>query len=144
MLNPLYIAALQLLGSENEDNPNVKVFAFNDYMDKKAVDLPKEALKDSKGVKAVSKASLFNDGKMSGALGYRPVPGTENALLVSHKNSDAFGQKIDYGGAAGFMDGALGAANSAAACLARERMDLVSGLCKVLGSERCSGRWSES
>jgi hypothetical protein len=125
LLNRLYIAALQLLARENESFPNMQVFAFNDYIDKKVIALAKIAIEGHKDIKVVSKASLFNDGLVAGELGYRPLKGTEGALLVLHNNSDAFGQNIETEEAGGSMDGALGAASSAAACLERGREDLV-------------------
>jgi hypothetical protein len=125
LLNRLYIAALQLLARENDSFTGMRVFAFNDYVDKEVVRLAETALEGHKDIKVVSKSELFNEGRKPGELGYQALPGTEAALLVLHNNSDAFGQNIETEGAAGSMDGALGAASSAAACLERRRADLV-------------------
>ena len=63
LLNRVYIAALQRLAENNESIPNMKVFAFNDYIDKRAVGLVEKALSKHPNIRVVAKGALFNDGK---------------------------------------------------------------------------------
>lgn len=127
LLNRIAFVALKLLSSHDTFS-NMKVFAFNNYADPQATFYLRKALRSQPHIEAISKKELFNDGQMTGHYGYRPLPGTEGALLVLHNNSDAFGQNIETEGAFGSMDGAIGANSSCSASLCRSREDLLSQL----------------
>ena len=74
-------------------------------------------------LKWCSKSSLFAGPRNT----YDPkgIEGGEEAWLVIHNNSDAFGQNIETEGSSGSMDGAIGANSSASATLERRRKDLL-------------------
>jgi hypothetical protein len=122
LLNRVMFAALKHLSSENSFK-NMRAYGFNDYADKRGLDLAKAALGDQNHVKVVPKGSLFKGPKNT----YDPgnIEGGEEAWLVIHNNSDAFGQNIETEGESGSLDGAVGANSSAAASLERKREDLL-------------------
>jgi hypothetical protein len=123
ILNRLQFAALKSLSAENHFK-GMRVFAFNDYLDKPAVKLLKHALETQKHVKVVSKSALFQGPKGT----YYALPVTEGALLVLHNNSDAFGQNIETEKGFGSMDAVFGVYSNAAACLEKTRPDLLSNV----------------
>lgn len=130
LLNRVQILGLKSLASSCTLS-KMKVFAFNDYIDRKAIPLLREALRSQPGVKVMAKVELFqgrgaSGGDWMGLKGYyEPPKGLEGALLVVHNNSDAFGQNIESEWASGSLDGAVGAWSSAAASLVRDRKDLL-------------------
>lgn len=120
LLNRLQFAALKHLASVCTFT-NMRVFAFNDYIDPGAMVLLRAALQSQPQVKVLPKAALFLG--LGGT--YKPDEDLREALLVVHNNSDAFGQNIESEWATGSLDGAVGASTSAAASLMRDRKDLL-------------------
>jgi hypothetical protein len=123
VLNRLQFAALKGLAFENALS-NMRVFAFNDYADRGAINLLKHTLSTQPHVRVVNKSLLFKGPRNT----YSPLAGTEGLLLVIHNNADAFGQNIETERGLGSMDSAIGIYSSAAACLKRDRPDLVASL----------------
>lgn len=121
LLNRLFIAALSHVAVRNIGRlKNMRVFAFNDYADQGAIELVKAALKSHPHVVVMAKSALFPPpGK------YVPPAHAEDAMLVLHNNSDAFGQNIEFEASGGSMDGAIGCNSNAAACLSRSHPGLV-------------------
>lgn len=118
--NRLQFAALKHLASSCT-LANLRAFAFNDYADPGAMVLLRSALQGQPHVEVLPKAAFFR-----GRGGtYQPGEELGGALLVVHNNSDAFGQNVESEWATGSLDGAVGAASSAAASLLREREDLL-------------------
>ncbi|KAK0114683.1 hypothetical protein ONS95_014168 [Cadophora gregata] len=139
LLNRLWILALKVLAGSNELK-NLRIFGFNNYADKPALDLVKTALDNQKHVFVVSKGELFQgtDGRYErgrwitgegrgdgGRYDVKKWEGANGAMLVIHNNSDAFGQNVETEGMSGSLDGAIGASSSAAGSLERRRKDLL-------------------
>ncbi|KUJ19247.1 uncharacterized protein LY89DRAFT_780236 [Mollisia scopiformis] len=125
ILNRLMLAALRHL-SDNHKFENMRVFAFNDYADRGALNLVRSALKNQKRVQVVSKQELFRGpGGPGGLYDVTDIQGAEGAMLVIHNNSDGFGQNIETERMYGSLDGAIGSCSSAAASLRRDRKDLL-------------------
>jgi hypothetical protein len=133
LLNRILLIALKHLASTSVFK-NMRAFAFNDYADRDAVDLVRSALKSQPQVRVLPKWQLFTGRNSQGLRGYYSPPvesgleldkGMEDALLVIHNNSDAFGQNIESEWASGSLDGAVGASSSASASLERGRADLL-------------------
>ncbi|EPE35904.1 hypothetical protein GLAREA_05242 [Glarea lozoyensis ATCC 20868] len=130
LLNRLLLAAMRVL-SDHNTFANMKVFAFNDYTDTKAVVLAKLALCKQESVLVASTTELFQGEKdqydISKFAESHKATGRklEDAMLVIHNNSDGFGQNIESEHASGSLDGAIGANSSAAASLKRDRDDLL-------------------
>jgi len=106
----------------------MRVFGFNDYADKRALNLVKEALKNQLHVEVCSKSSLFQGegGKYDLEEAGDKIAGLgQGAMLVLHNNSDGFGQNIETEPSGGSLDGAVGANSSGAASVQRGRDDLV-------------------
>lgn len=125
-LDPTLLNRLTILGLRRAVQlcppKGIKVFAFNDYADPKAVRLVTQAFEHhplARFIPVVSKASLFP----SPSLLYDPrrYPEAARAALVVHNNSDAFGQNIETEAPSGSMSGSFGAYSSAAASLRRDR-----------------------
>lgn len=127
LLNRLLILALKVI-SEKNNFTNMRIFGFNDYVDKEALTLVQTALANQSHVHVCSKSRLFQ-GK--GGLYDLAKAGEKfektggGAMLIVHNNSDGFGQNIESEGAGGSLDGAIGASSSAAGSLLRKRDDLV-------------------
>ncbi|KFY12505.1 hypothetical protein V491_06768, partial [Pseudogymnoascus sp. VKM F-3775] len=123
IINRLQFAALKHLASASKYSKfvNMKAFVFNDYSDDGAIGLLRGALRLQRHVIVLPKARLFRGQKGH----YDPGEELEDALLVVHNNSDAFGQNIETEYATGSLDGAIGASTSAAASLMRDRKDLL-------------------
>ncbi|TVY48828.1 hypothetical protein LOCC1_G001679 [Lachnellula occidentalis] len=127
ILNRLLILALKIVSQENVFK-NMRVFGFDDYEDKTALEPLKKALEKQSHVEVCSKNDLFQgqggeyDPKEAGDRISKLGAG---AMLVVHNNSDGFGQNIETEHSRGSLDGAVGANSSGAASLERERGDLV-------------------
>ncbi|PVH76719.1 hypothetical protein DL98DRAFT_517808 [Cadophora sp. DSE1049] len=139
LLNRLFILAVKHLSSHNQLT-NLRIFGFNNYADRPALELLKTALAAQPNVIVVSKSELFQaedgryddgtwlEGKGNGDGGRYDVskwPSAKRAMLVIHNNSDAFGQNVETEGMGGSLDGAVGASSSAAGTLERGRGDLL-------------------
>ncbi|KAH7383023.1 hypothetical protein BKA64DRAFT_683724, partial [Cadophora sp. MPI-SDFR-AT-0126] len=139
LLNRLFILAIKYLSSHNQ-LVNLRIFGFNNYADRAALELTKVAFGNQADVIVVSKSELFQaedgrfvdgvwvEGKGKGDGGRYDVsrwPSAKGAMLVIHNNSDAFGQNVETEGMSGSLDGAIGASSSAAGSLMRGREDLV-------------------
>ncbi len=122
ILNRLFLAAIKHLSDHNK-LANLRIFAFNDFADKKAVALSVAALSKQTTVTVLPKSGLFRG--VGGRYDVDELPEAHGAMLVIHNNSDAFGQNIESEGPGGSLDGAIGAASSAAASLERNRPDLL-------------------
>lgn len=122
MLNRLFLAAIKHLSNYNK-LANLRIFAFNYFADHKAVGLSKAALSKQTAVTVLPKSDLFRGA--GGRYNVDNWPEAQGAMLVIHNNSDAFGQNIETEGTGGSLDGAIGAASSAAASLERNRPDLL-------------------
>ncbi|KAG9241758.1 hypothetical protein BJ878DRAFT_482644 [Calycina marina] len=105
ILNRLVLLAFAHFSAHNTFH-NLRVFAFNDYAEKRGV--------------ALARASL------SAQSHVMIIPAAQGALLVIHNNSDAFGQNIETEWETGSLDGAVGFNCSGAASLERSRPDLLS------------------
>jgi len=122
ILNRLMLAALCHLSAHNAFS-NLRVFAFNDYADKKAVALAQVALSNQSHVSVTSQDKLFSGpGSTYDIVNFKKAVG---ALLVVHNNSDGFGQNIETEWESGSLDGAVGSNSSGAASLERTRSDLL-------------------
>jgi hypothetical protein len=125
ILNRLMLAALKHL-SEQQKFANMKVFGFNNYADKNAINLVRLALRKQEHVVVTSKQDLFNGaGGVKGLYDVAHIPQAVGAMLVIHNNSDGFGQNVETEAMVGSLDGAVGSSSSAAASLERSREDLL-------------------
>lgn len=127
LITRLHCAALaQLASSSHEIDESLfrhmRVYAFNDYQDP-TVPLFTTALQAHPHILVMSRRSLFR-----GMGYYSPPAGVEEALLVIHNNSDAFGQNIEFEGPGMSLDGTIGEGSSAAASLRRDRKDLLNNV----------------
>lgn len=122
LLNRVMLAALKHISSENHF-ANMRAYAFNDYADKAALRLTEAALEEQDHVRVLRKATLFSGPDDT----YDPssIEGGQDAWLVIHNNSDAFGQNVETEWESGSLDGAVGANSSASASLERKREDLL-------------------
>jgi hypothetical protein len=131
LLGRIHVAALKYVQSIM-DFQACKCIAWSDYADSSIIQLIKYALDDQPHVGVVSSGALFSAGKDikegRGEGLYWPPKVAENAMLVIHNNSDAFGQNIETEGAGGSLDGVIGAFSSAAGSLLRHRKDLCQNL----------------
>lgn len=116
----VHAAALRQFSLEQELKA-MKFFAYNDFDNPNALSTIRAALRNQ-NVQVMRKAELFNGHDPM----YSPPPGAEDAMLVLHNNSDAFGQNIEFEDGHGSMDAVIGQYSSAAASLLRTRPDLVS------------------
>lgn len=118
LLNRLRILAYKYLALTEPDLlANVKVIAFNDYEDKRAIPLLQTALRGTE-VAIVPKHSIFQ-----GPNGF--YSGPPKLALIVKNNSDAFGQNIETEGPSSSLDGAIGNFSDAAHVLNRTRSDLL-------------------
>ncbi|EPE29981.1 hypothetical protein GLAREA_01141 [Glarea lozoyensis ATCC 20868] len=125
ILNRLMLAALKHL-SDQHKFANMRVFGFNDYADKNAINLAHSALRKQEHVVVTSKQDLFNGtGGMNGLYNVAHISQAVGAMLVIHNNSDGFGQNIETEAMTGSLDGAIGSSSSAAASLERSRENLL-------------------
>ncbi len=124
LCNRLQILALKYLHTrELALFKNLRMVAFNDYEDKKAIPLIQKSIQ----MPVVSKSDLFKgpDGT------YLPPDEAKGHALVLHNNSDAFGRNIETEGMnikdnwAGSMDGVIGNYSDAACVLKSDRPDLL-------------------
>ena len=100
----------------------LRVFAFNDYADSKAVHLTRATFRHhpvTRPIPVVPKSELFPGPALS--YNVSSYPNAQRAVLVTHNNSDAFGMNITTEAPGGSMDGSFGAYSSAAASLRREQ-----------------------
>lgn len=115
ILNRLQALAFQALAPENLFS-NLRVLGFCDYADKKMIPLLERVFPNTQ---VVPQNDLFQDGQYKGSQDL-----LRGLALVSHNNSDAFGQNIETEKASS-LDGVIGLYSNAAVCLKRDRPDLL-------------------
>jgi hypothetical protein len=137
----LQILALKAIAAMKPDTlKNMKAYAFANYADPDAVGYIANALALHPHIVVVASQALHNPTRHhfdipAFAVRYAPDRAAEfeQAVIVIHNNSDAFGQNIESEWASGSLDGAVGANGSAAASLMRDREDLLEHVLVVDG-----------
>ena len=129
LLSRIHVAALKLFAHISKME-RCKCIAWDDYNSQTIFGLVQQALKNRPHIAVERKGDIFTKPKPGQGL-YVPPKGAEDAILVIHNNSDAFGQNIESELSGGSLDGVIGAYSSAAASLMRHRKDLCNNLMEI-------------
>lgn len=133
LLSRIHVAALKYVQSIMKFSA-CRVISWGDFSDPPIIGLIKRAMSEQPHIHVLSNDTLFRTGmgikEGTGEGLYRPPKGAdaENAILVIHNNSDAFGQNIQTEPSGGSLDGVIGAYSSTSGSLMRHRKDLVKNL----------------
>ena len=138
LLSLLHIAALKHFASTHPLSL-LRCIAWDDFGSPEIIDLLQHAFSSHKHVQIKKRAELFpqvpEEGTAKGGRGlYRPSKELQDAVLVIHNNSDAFGQNIETEMYGTSLDGVIGACSSAAGSLLRQRKDLCDNLVRIEAS----------
>jgi hypothetical protein len=133
LLTRIHIAALKYFASVHPLNA-CHCVAWDDFSSPGITDLLRHAV-SGHHITVKRMADLFpKDRGIKQERGeglYVPPNGAEDAMLVIHNNSDAFGQNIETEPFGGSLDGVIGACSSAAGSLMRHRKDLCDDLVRI-------------